>query len=112
MILEHNSVKFDIEMDHALSLDFDDDDGVIITTYLTTNGDDEAEEVDTKLSTLVDECLEFYKFDGNYQTLYCIIHEMERLTGILRDTAQKMEDNTLIEDLFDVDMDDLPEVDD
>jgi len=107
----HTPVLLDIELDHALSLDFDDDEGIVITTFLAQNKDDEGAEVDTPLSLLIDEVIDLFQFDADFQSLYCIAHELDRLTEKVRDTAQRMEDTTLVEDLFNVDPDDLPEVD-
>ena len=112
MISEHTSLNFDIELDYSCTLDFNEEHGVVFTAYILGYGDDEPQEVETRLSRLIDEAVELYKFDGDYQQLYFIAHELHRYAERLRDVAGHMEDSTQIEDLFDVDPDDLPEVDD
>jgi hypothetical protein len=112
VISEHTSLIFDIELDYSLSLDFTDDHGVVFTAFIAGYGDDEPQEVETRLERLIDETIELNKFDGDYQQLYCIAHELDRCSERLREVAGQMEDSTQIEDLFDVDLDDLPEVDD
>jgi hypothetical protein len=106
----HNKLNLDVEVDHALSLEFDDSEGVVISTYISIPGDDEPNEVDTPFERLIEECLELYKFDSDYQKLYCVAHELARFSEKLREIAQAVEDSTLVEDLFKVDMNDLPEV--
>lgn len=112
MISEHTSLNFDIELDYSCALDFNEEHGVVFTAYILGYGDDEPQEVETQLNRLIDETVELNKFDGDYQQLYCIAHELDRYAERLRDVAGQMEDSTQIEDLFDVDPDDLPEVDD
>jgi len=97
----HTKVNFDLELDHAVSLEFSDDDGVILSSYISLFHDDDYQEIETPLSRLIEECLELNKFDADYQTLYCISHELNRFAEKLRDTAQQMEDSVLVEDLFD-----------
>lgn len=110
MINIHNKLNFDLEVDHALSLEFDDSDGVVISTYVSIPGDDEPNEVDTPFERLIEECLELHKFDSDYQKLYCVAHELTRFAEKLREAAQSVEDATLVGDMFKVDMNDLPEV--
>ena len=44
--------------------------------------------------------------------MYCMAHEFTRFAEQMTDIAHQMEDDTLIKDLFNVDINDLPEVDD
>jgi len=112
VIHDHTSLKFDIEMDYSCSIGFSEEHGVVFTAYILGYGDDEPEEVETRLERLIDEAVELNKFDSDYQQLYCIAHELDRCSERLRTVANQMEDSTQIQDLFDVDPDDLPEVDD
>lgn len=112
MISEHTSLNFDIELDYSCTLDFKEEHGVVFTSYILGYGDDEPQEVETRLNRLIDETIELLKFDGDYNQLHCIAHELNRCAERLRVVAGHMEDSTQIEDLFDVDPDDLPEVDD
>lgn len=112
MIKDHSSLRFDIELDYSCDISFDDEKGVIFTAYVLGYGDDEPEEVETRLERLIDEAIELNKFDSDYQNLYCIAHELDRCSERLRTVANQMEDSTQIKDLFDVDPEDLLKVDD
>lgn len=105
-----DTLDFNLEIEHSLSLDFVDDEGVVITTYVSLYQDDDPQEVDTPLEIILDETLSLCKFSADYQRLYCVAHELERHAEKLREVAQQIEDGNMIQDLFNVDPDDLPEV--
>jgi len=107
---QHDTLEFNLELEHSLSLDFEDDEGVIITTYVALYPDDFAQEVDTPLGTILEETLSLCKFDSDYKRLYCVAHELQRHAEKLREVAQQIEDGNMIQDLFNVDPNDLPEV--
>lgn len=109
---EQTTLNFDIDLFYSCSLEFSDNNGAVFTSYILGYGDDEPTEVETRLERLIDESIEVNKFEGNYNQLHCLAHELDRCSERLRQTANHLEDSTQIEDLFDIDTDDLPEVDD
>ena len=112
MTKEHHTLYFDVEVDYSCTLDFDDGEGLVFTSYHAALGDDDPEETITSVSGLVDTAIESAKFSHDYTTMYCMAHESTRFAEQMTDIAHQMEDDTLIEDLFNVDINDLPEVDD
>jgi len=99
-------IKLDLEMDLASSLEFSEKSGLSVVSYLLNPSLDDTEaldEVNTPFKDLIDECLEVGKFTKDYQSLYCIAHELNRFSEQFREVAANMEDSVLILDLFDID---------
>lgn len=88
-----------IEVGHEIS--FDEDVGLQIVSLIFAPGDDDPEEVKVPVAELVDDVVDLCKMDHDYSYLYCVAHELTRFGEILRDTASRMEDAYLAEDMFD-----------
>ena len=100
------------ELDLCPTLDFDSEEGLVLDCAVYNPLTDEPDEIEFSFEGLVDLTIEVGRFSQDYNTLYCIAHELNRHAERLRTIASGMEDSTQIEDLFKVDVNDLPEVDD
>jgi hypothetical protein len=85
--------------------DFDiDDDGVCsIVCMIYTNGDEEPEEVFVDFEGVVESFLDFHSQTINYQTIYSLAHEFNRMSERLREKACLIEDSqSAVNMLFDI----------
>lgn len=81
-----------------------DDDGVCsITVLLWVSEEDDSLEVDLNLEEIVETYIEDYSSADEYQRMYLLAHELERMAEMLREKAGRIEDSTsVVRDLFDV----------
>lgn len=85
--------------------DFDiDDDGICsIVCMIYTNSDEEPEEVFVDFEGVVESFLDFHSQTINYQTIYSLAHEFNRMSERLREKACLLEDSLpSVRDLFDI----------
>lgn len=85
--------------------DFDiDDDGICsIVCMIYTNSDEEPEEVFVDFEGVVESFLDFHSQTINYQTIYSLAHEFNRMSERLREKACLLEDSlSAVRDLFDI----------
>ena len=107
MNTDFETVTLELDVDHALSIDFDDEEGVVIRATISLYGEEEAKNKDVSMSIVLDDCLKTHTVTQDYRKLYCIAHELQRYAIKLRELAQQIEDDTQIEDLFNIEPDDM-----
>jgi hypothetical protein len=104
------TVYLDTEVSFAPFLAFSRDRGLYSTAEIQVHGDDPFELAPTSLEDLVDAMMDGPRDRGDYQHIYCIAHELRRITEHVSEIAQRMEDgNSAIETFFDLTPGDLDE---
>tara|TARA_R100000935_G_C2781988_1_gene142100 strand:- start:494 stop:832 length:339 start_codon:yes stop_codon:yes gene_type:complete len=109
--MESRKIEIVSEVDLSQSLDFDPDSGLVVNCFVHPLGDDLAVHEQYSFETLVDDTIELNTVNEDYQSLYCVAHELTRHSEKLRDCANRLEDANLVEDIFNVDIHDLIDVD-
>lgn len=105
-----HELEFDVVVDFSQVIGFSQDEGLVIESSFLSFGEDEPHKVSVSFESLVNSAIELGKISEDYKHVYCLAHELERNAQALRDVAQRIEDTRLVSDMFDVDMDNLPEV--
>jgi sulfur transfer protein SufE len=84
--------------------DFDiDDDGICSIVCLIYANDDEPEEVFVDFEGVVESFLDFHSQNIDYQTIYSLAHEFNRMSERLREKACLIEDSqSAVNILFDI----------
>jgi len=99
-------VVSDLELE--FELDFDDDEGLVVSTAAFQFGDENEQEVLVSVDELVDDCVVSHKEVGDYAGLYSIAHELNRHSEKAREAALLMEDSDgAVAGFFDLDPGDL-----
>ena len=105
-----HELEFDVLVDFSQVIEFSQDEGLVIESSFLSFGENEPHKVIISFEKLVNNSIELGKISEDYKHVYCMAHELERNAEKLRDVAQRIEDTRLVGDMFDVDMDNLPEV--
>lgn len=97
----------DVDLNVSLFVDADfdiDDDGICsVVCLIYSNNDEEPEEVFVDFESVVESYLDFHAGQTNYQALYNLAHEFNRMSARLREKACLIEDSqSAVNQLFDI----------
>jgi len=109
--MESRKIEIANQVDVSNSLSFDPDTGLVVDCLIHPLGDDDPLHEQYQFESMVDETIELGKYSEDYQNLYCVAHELNRHSERVRDCANLLEDANLVDDMFNVDVNDLLDVD-